>query len=255
MNDSETYALITGASGGIGRELAEILAKNGRNLVLISRRENVMKAISNDLEKRYHIKVFTIPCDLSQKETPKFIYEWCKEKNIIIDTVVNDAGRGLFGDFSKLDIEKQMNMIELNVSSLVKMNYYFIPELLKLPKAYILNVASIAALYPLPFYSVYGATKAFVLSFTEALRYELSNSNISVCCLCPGDTDTDFFINAGNKNKKNSMVSPSLVADVAVNSLLKNESVIFPAKAKLMSKTPRFILKKMVFKRISKYRA
>jgi short-subunit dehydrogenase len=194
-----------------------------------------------------------MPCDLSEKDSAKSIYEWCTEKKITINIIVNDAGRGLFGQFYNLSIEEQINMINLNISSLVMLNYYFIPDLLKLSKGYILNVASIAALYPLPYYSVYGATKAFVLSFTEALRYELKNSNIIVSCLCPGDTDTSFFMNAGNKKKKRPSISPHAVADVAVNSLLKGEAVIFPNQARLIAKLPRTFLKQKVFKRVSQY--
>lgn len=253
-NISEYYTLITGASDGIGREMAELFAQKGNNLVLVARRENILEEISVKLKKLYEVIILTIPCDLSEKETPKVIYEWCKEKNIIIDTIVNDAGRGLFGQFNNLDIEDQINMINLNISSLVKLNYYFIPDLLKLSRGYILNVASIAALYPLPYYSVYGATKAFVLSFTEALRYELHDSNIIVSCLCPGDTDTNFFKNAGNQKKRRPATSPHIVANVAVNSLYKNEAVIFPAKAKFIAKIPRYILKKKILKRISNYK-
>lgn len=254
VNKTKTYTLITGASGGIGKEIAELFAKKGNNLLLISRRKSVLDAISSNFENLYHVKVLTIPCDLSLKETPKIIYEWCKEKNIIIDTIINNAGMGLFGQFHSLDMEEQLSMIELNINCLVKLNYYFIPDLLKLSKGYILNVASIAALYPLPYYSVYGATKAFVLSFTEALRHELSNSNIIVSCLCPGDTDTNFFKNAGNMSKKKPMMSSKYVADAAVSSLLMDKPVIYPGTTKLITKIPRAILRKIVIKRISHYK-
>ncbi|MEN6349759.1 MAG: SDR family oxidoreductase [Syntrophomonas sp.] len=252
-NISQSYTLITGASDGIGREMAELFAQKGNNLVLVARRKNILEDISEKLTKLYKVKVLVIPCDLSEKENPKAVYEWCKKKGIVIDTIVNNAGRGLFGQFNSIDIEEQINMINLNISSLVMLNYYFIPDLLKLSKGFILNVASIAALYPLPYYSVYGATKAFVLSFTEALRYELRNSNVIVSCLCPGDTDTNFFINAGNKEKKRPSNSPHSVAYVAVNSLSQGEPVIFNNKAKFIAKMPRSILKKKVFKRMSKY--
>ena len=200
------------------------------------------------------MKTRTIACDLSKKDTPKTIYEWCISENIIIDTIVNNAGRALFGKFNNLHIEEQMNMIDLNISSLVQLNYYFIPDLLKLSRGYILNVASIAALYPLPCYSVYGATKSFVLSYTEALRQELINSNIIVSCLCPGDTNTDFFINAGNVYKRKPTMSAQFVASVAIDSLFKNKSIIYPGSGtKLMSKIPRSILKRIIFKRMEKY--
>lgn len=173
FNKKEHYTLITGASGGIGREIAELLAKRGNNLVLVARRKSALLDISSNFEKLYQIKVLTMACDLSVKDTPKAIYEWCKNKDIVIDTIVNNAGRGLFGQFSSLDIKEQMNMIELNISGLVQ------------------------------HYSVYGATKAFVLSYTEALRQELSTSNINVSCLCPGDTNTEFLKMLGILVKRN----------------------------------------------------
>ncbi|MDP4094990.1 MAG: SDR family oxidoreductase [Bacillota bacterium] len=251
---NQTYSLITGASSGIGKEIAESLAKRGNNLILISRRRNILEQIAKYVIETYNVKVLTMPCDLTEKDSPKSIYLWCKENNIIVDTIINNAGMGLFGEFFKQDIEKQMSLIELNINCLVKLTYYFLPDLLKLSKGYILNVASIAALYPLPYYCVYGATKAFVLSFTEALRFEMRDSNVTISCLCPGDTDTDFFVNAGNVKKKKPTQPPSIVADTAVRLLMKNEPVIFPANANMMSKIPRRILKKMVFKRISSYK-
>lgn len=118
----------------------------------------------------------------------------------------------------------------------------------------ILNVASMAALYPLPYYSVYGATKAFVLSFTEALRYEMRHTKLKISCLCPGDTDTNFFHHAGNENKKTSLMPPQLVAETAVMKLMGNVPVIFPGSMKLVSKIPGFILRRIVFRRVTTYK-
>ncbi|MCO7127700.1 SDR family NAD(P)-dependent oxidoreductase [Sporolactobacillus shoreicorticis] len=127
---------------------------------------------------------------------------------------------------------------------------------LKNPQSFIhiVNVASLAALYPLPYYSVYGASKAFVLSFSEALNYELRHSAISVSCLCPGDTNTNFFYNAGNTNKKKSLMSAERVAKAAVDGLYNKKTTIFPGSMKLISKIPRAVLKKVIAMRVSKYK-
>lgn len=253
LNNCEEYTLVTGASSGIGKEIAKEFAIRGRNLVLIARNKNALEELANQLNTNYKVNVLFVSIDLLEENASKSIYEWCKERNIKIQAIINNAGVGLFGEFHNLSVEKQISMIALNINSLVGLVHYFIPELKKRKKGYILNVASIAALYPLPYYSVYGATKAFVLSFTEALRHELRHSNITVSCLCPGDTNTNFFKNAGNTNQKKFLMPPENVAKVAVDSLLKNKSVIFPGNMKLISKIPRFILKKIIARRVSKY--
>jgi len=119
-------------------------------------------------------------------------------------------------------------MIKLNIISLVALTHYFLPDITSCPEGYILNVASIVALYPLPYTSVYGATKAFVLSFTKALRYEVRKTNVTVSCLCPGDTNTNFMIHAGGRKLKTQTAAPEEVAKVAMRSLLKHKAVIFP---------------------------
>lgn len=254
INNCNTYTLVTGASGGIGREIAEECARRGSNLVLVARSKNTLENLAKKFKESYKVKVFILPIDLLKKESPKIIYDWCMENNIQISSLINNAGAAIFGEFDKLDIEKQTNIINLNISNLVKLTYYFISELKKCPKGYVLNVASVAAFYPLPYYSVYGATKAFVLSFTEALRFEMRDSNLNICCLCPGDTDTNFFNSAGNKNKKKSLMSPQIVAKIAVSSLFNNEALIRPKAVKLITRIPRCILTKLIARRVSKYK-
>lgn len=253
-NFKEEYTLVTGASGGIGREIAEEFARRGNNLVLVARNRSALENISKNFEKAYNIKVFVISINLSKKESPKTIYDLCMENHIKVNALINNAGAGIFGEFEKLDIEKQEDIINLNINNLVKLTHYFIAELKKCTKGYILNVASIAAFYPLPYYSVYGATKAFVLSFTEALRFEMRDSSLNICCLCPGDTGTNFFNSAGNRNKKKNLMSPKELAEIGVNSLFNNEAVIRPKLVKVITSIPRGILKKLIAKRLSKYK-
>lgn len=254
LNNSENYTLVTGASSGIGKAIAKEFAERSHNLVLVARNKKVLEELANQWSTYYKINILVVSINLQEENAAKSIYEWCQTRNIKVDALINNAGTGLFGAFDKLSIDEQINMIALNVNSLVRLAYYFVPDLKKHKKGYILNVASIAAFYPLPYYSVYGATKAFVLSFTEALRHELRHSTITVSCLCPGDTNTNFFNNAGNTNKKRSLMSPKSVAKVAVDSLFDNKSVIFPGNMKLVSKVPRFILKKIIARRVSKYK-
>ncbi|MDP4146026.1 MAG: SDR family oxidoreductase, partial [Bacillota bacterium] len=233
------FSLVTGASGGIGKEIAKELGKRGNNLVLVARSKKGLEEFAKELVQEFKVRVLIISVDLSKEDSAKYIYNWCKENEIQVDCLINNAGAAVFGEFEKLDIEKQTEIINLNVNSLVKLSRYFISELIKCSKGYILNVASIAAFYPLPYYSVYGATKAFVLSFTEALRFEMRNYNVNVCCLCPGDTETNFFKNAGNKNSKKNLMSPKIVAEIAVSGLLNNEALIRPKYVKNMTLIPR----------------
>ncbi|WP_310832472.1 SDR family NAD(P)-dependent oxidoreductase [Paenibacillus pedocola] len=252
-NHSETYTLVTGASSGIGKEIARELAKRGHHLVLTARSEEKLQELAAEWNTLYKIHVHIVSLDLTEKNAAESIYMWCKQRNITIDAIINNAGAGLFGEFHTLNLDDQLNIIALNINSLVGITHYFIPDLEQLEKGYILNVASIAALYPLPYYSVYGATKAFVLSFSEALRHELRHSNITVSCLCPGDTNTDFFRNARNTNIKKSLMPPEQVAKAAVDALYRNTPVVFPGNMKLISMIPRLLLKKIISRRVSKY--
>lgn len=251
--NTETYTLITGASRGIGKSLAEVFAQKGNNLILVARSKDDLEKVLAALTEKYNVKVFSIVIDLCAEGAAKTVFDQCAEKGFIVDTLVNNAGAACFGAFDRLDIENQMNTIKLNINSLVELTHYFIPQLKKLSSGYILNVASIVSLYPVPYFSVYAATKAFVLSFTQAVRYELRNTNIKVSCLCPGDTGTGFFDNAGLKNAKVSFMPPETVAKIAVDGLYRNKAVIFPKYVKYIAGTPKFILKRVVAAKISEY--
>jgi short-subunit dehydrogenase len=213
-----------------------------------------LKKVAESLMAAYDIKVLTLSCDITKEDAADIIYNFCSEKKISVNTLINNAGMAKFGEFAKIDIEKQLTMIDLNIKAVISLTYRFLPDLLKLPKGVIINVASTAALYPLPYYSIYGATKAFVLSFTEALRFEYRNSNLDIRCLCPGDTDTEFFNKAGNIYKKQPTQSPELVADTLVKMLQKKKPLIFPGQAKMISRMPKWLIRRIVSKRCANYK-
>lgn len=182
------YTLITGASSGIGLEFAKVFANNKHNLILVARREELLKELKKDLEKKYKIKVIVIKEDLSDIKSSYRIKEKLKDKKI--NVLVNNAGFGDKALFEKADIKKIEDMVNLNVTTLTLLTRLFMDDLVK-HKGTLLNVASVAAFQPGPMMSVYYATKAYVLSFSEGLAEELKGK-VKVSCLCPGATRTEF---------------------------------------------------------------
>lgn len=192
-----TYALITGASKGIGRSIAILLAKKGHPVLLIARAEDELKALAQEITALYKVQAHWLAIDLSTNDAAQKVRQWSTDNSYPVSTLVNNAGYGIWGNFESVDINGQLNMIGLNINALVKLTYAFISELKQQPQAYILNVCSTAAYQAVPTLAVYSATKAFVLSFSRALRYELKKSTVSVSCLSPGPTDTGFAHRAG----------------------------------------------------------
>ncbi len=196
------YALITGASKGIGKAFAEELAKKGFNLLLIARSKDLLEEVGKDLENRFHIKVEIFPMDLSNPKAPLEIFSFCQSRNLPVSILINNAGYGIFGEFETTRLDQQLDMLNLNILTLVSLSHLFIPVLKKQEKSYIMNIGSTAAYQTVPHLNTYSASKAFVLSFSRGLSYELKGSGISVTCLCPGSTKTDFMNRAGMKNPK-----------------------------------------------------
>ena len=193
--------LITGASSGIGYEFAKIYAKNGHNLVITARRQENLENIRKELES-YSVKIETIVLDLSKEGAAKKLYENVKEKGIVIDTLINNAGFGLYGNFIETDVDREAEMIDLNIKSLVILTKLFLKDMIAIDKGEILNVASIAAFQPGPLMSVYYASKSFVLSFSEAVRNEIRKTNVNISVLCPGPTATEFERSANLEKSK-----------------------------------------------------
>lgn len=225
------YAIITGASKGIGKAIAEELASRGWNLLLVARSENKLKEVADALHEKYSVEAAYLALDLSGAGAVKTLYDFCIEKNIQPDFLVNNAGYGLSGDFEKYSLQEQENMMQLNMQVPVEMINRFLPVLRKQPKAWIMNIGSSAAYQAVPALSLYAASKAFILSFSRGLRQELKGSPVSVTVVCPGSTDTDFVVRANiegkalkTANKVN--MTPEAVAKIAVRATLAGRAEV-----------------------------
>jgi len=214
--ENNKYALITGASSGIGYELAKLFAADKYNLVLVSRNQQELDNRAAELRQQ-GVEVITIAKDLFNRQEAFDLYDEVKSRGLHIDVLVNDAGQGLYGEFKDTDINRELGIIDLNVASLVILTKQFLQDMVSRNEGKILQLASIASKVPGPWQSVYHGTKAFVLSFTEAIREELKDTNITITALMPGATDTDFFDKAGMQNSKmlEDKSSLSNAADVA----------------------------------------
>ena len=192
--------LITGASGGIGLEFAKLYAKDGQTLVLVARNEGKLYSIKNELEAQYDIQVYVCAKDLSKDDSALDIFDFVLENDIFIDVLINNAGFGDYGKFVNSDLNKQTDMVHVNVNSLMQMCYLFAKPMIQKGSGTILNMCSTAGFQSGALMSVYYATKAFVLSFSEALAVEMKDAGVSVKAFCPGPTKTGFVENANLQN-------------------------------------------------------
>ena len=184
--------LITGSSSGIGLELAKCFAADKSDLILVARNTEALEKLAAQLRQQNGIQVHVITADLGLSQTPESIFLEVKGRGLTVDVLVNNAGFGLHGEFAELPLARQLEMIQVNVSSLVALTGLFVPEMIQRQHGGILNVGSVAGFIPGPHMAIYYATKAFVLSFSEALHEELRGAGIAVTVLCPGPTETNF---------------------------------------------------------------
>lgn len=192
-NENDKYALVTGGTSGIGYELAKLLAQDGYNLVVVARNENDLQRVSDELRGQYGVDIIPMSRDLFERDNAFAIYDELKAKNIQIEILVNDAGQGQYGEFVETDIRKELKIIDLNISSLVILTKIFLQDMVARGSGKILNLSSVASKMPGPWQSVYHGTKAFVQSFTEAVRSEVKDTGVIVTALLPGPTATAFF--------------------------------------------------------------
>ncbi|MDQ0637821.1 short-subunit dehydrogenase [Pedobacter sp. W3I1] len=212
MDNKRHFALITGASSGIGYELAKLFAKDNFNLIIVGRDEAKLKRAAVALEAQ-GVEVITITADLFEPDAAFDLYEQIKAQNIQIDVLVNDAGQGVYGKFVDTDLNKELDIIQLNISSLVTLTKLYVREMVARGSGKILNVASVAGKVPGPYQAVYHGTKAFVHSFSEAVRAEIKDTPVNITSLLPGPTDTDFFRKADMLDSK--VVQEGELADPA----------------------------------------
>ncbi len=191
MNENKTV-LLTGASSGIGYEMAKLFARDGHALVLVARSEERLKNVAAELEKLGAAAVLILAMDLSKREAPGRILQAVLEKNLQIDILVNNAGFGDHGAFIKTNWEKEEAMVQVNITSLLHLTKLFLPEMIERGWGRIVNLASTAAFQPGPYMAVYYASKAFVLSFSEALAAECAGTGVAVTAICPGPTTSEF---------------------------------------------------------------
>src|SRR4051812_10648521 len=189
-------ALVTGGSGGIGLEIAKALARREFDLVLVARNRDALEAAAGQIEGKHTVRVHVFAADLRRREAPQAISDFLRNENIPIEILVNNAGFGLGGEFVETDLDRELEMIQVNIAALTQLTKLFLPAMIKRRSGRILNVASTAAFQPGPLMSVYYASKAYVLSFSEALAEELRDSGVTVTALCPGPTKTDFAATA-----------------------------------------------------------
>lgn len=193
-------ALVTGASGGIGHELAKLFAKDQYNLVLVARNAAKLTQFADELQREFGISAKAVPLDLTAASAPQSLFDQLQHDSIAVDILVNNAGYGVLGEFAKVSLEDNLGQIQLNITALTHLTKLFLGPMIARHSGRILNVASTAGFQPGPLMSVYYASKAYVISFSEALANELQETGVTVTCLCPGATDTGFQGRAGMEN-------------------------------------------------------
>jgi uncharacterized protein len=234
MMQVRRYALVTGASSGIGRELAVLLAREGYALVLVARRTEPMQALADQLQQAHGMPSVVVGADLGSPEGVATVMREVTARQLEIDVLVNNAGYGLAGGFSALPAEPQLGMIDLNVRALTALTRELVPGMVARRRGYVLNVASLAAFQPGPLMSVYYASKAYVLSFSAALHEELREHGVKVTALCPGYTETEFAARASEHQRSRLFSGPlgtlgaRQVAELGYRGLVRGRAVVVP---------------------------
>lgn len=244
-------ALITGASSGIGLELAKIHASKGGDLVLVAREKNKLEELKLELEKEYGISVYNIEKDLSQVDSAQAVYDEIKARNMQIDFLINNAGIGDYGFFYETAWQKEAQMMNLNMITLTQFCKLFLPDMIKRGSGKIMNLASTAAFQSGPLMSVYYATKAYVLNFSEAINNEVRDKGVSVTTLCPGPTKTGFAAAASSENnpifRNKNLPGPKEVAQFGYEAMMQGKAVaIHGFRNRLLSLMIRFFPRSLV---------
>ncbi len=248
--------LITGATSGIGLELAKLFAKDGYHLILIGRNTQLLEQTQKDLQ-HFGIPVMTIEKDLSVSSAAEEIFHDLQKKEIAVDVLVNNAGFGTSGEFYETDLQTEIDMIQVNIASLTALTKFFLPAMLKKKSGKILNIASVAAFFPGPHMAVYYATKAYVLSFSEAIAEECRGTGVTVTALCPGPTESNFAKRAHVENSPlfRSMMSAEKVAAIGYDAMQKGKRVVFTSLGNaFLVEAAKFVPRSFVTKTIARYK-
>ena len=238
-------ALITGGSVGIGAALADVFAGEGHDLILVARNREKLEATCCRLQQRFKVDVTCIAEDLADPASPERLHAAVRERGLDVHYLVNNAGVGLYGRFETTDLAAELRMIQLNVTSIVQLTKLFLPPMIERRSGRVLNVASTAAFVPGPWMSVYYATKAFVLSWSQAIDYELRPHGITVTSLCPGPTESEFKVRAKSERSQlfqQFVMKAEPVARLGYDAMMKGEPVAIPGlRNKLIPVALRFI--------------
>jgi short-subunit dehydrogenase len=247
---SPQTALITGASGGIGYELAKLFARDRYNLVLVARSAETLNQLAAELQTQHGVRVTVAPVDLAEPSAPRFLFDQLRREKINVDILVNNAGFGMFGEFAQMPEKEILDQIQLNITALTRLTKLFLAPMLERRGGRIMNVASTAAFQPGPLMAVYYATKAYVLSFSEALANELRGSGVTVCCFCPGATNTGFAKRAGIEGSRLFKIGAMNVEAVArdgYGGLMAGRTVVISGVRNwLVAESVRFAPRKVV---------
>ncbi len=245
-------ALITGASGGIGEELARQCAAHGYDLVLVARNEERLRKLAGDLEGKHGIRAVVLRADLADPDAPHRLFEELTARGIAVDVLINNAGFGMQGPFAEMDVEAITGMLQVNMAALTLLTRILLPPMIRKGRGRVLNVASTAAFVPGPFMAEYYASKAYVLSLTEALANELKGTGVTATALCPGPTSTGFAERAGMVHAslfQNKVMAVEQVARDGFEGMLRGRAVVLPGArnrwlARLSGIVPRSLLAK-----------
>jgi short-subunit dehydrogenase len=251
MNAPTSTVLITGASGGIGHELAKLFANDHHGLVLVARSAPRLEQVADELQRQFGIEVRAVAMDLTVPNAPQSLFERLQREGVHVEILINNAGYGKFGDFAEVPLEESLGQIQLNLTALTSLTRLFLGPMLERGSGRIMHVASTAGFQPGPLMAVYYATKAYVISFSEALANELADKGIPVTCLCPGATETAFAGRAGNDEsrlfKKLRPMDAKTVARAGYYGLLKGKTLVIPGVRNwLVAESVRFAPRKMV---------
>lgn len=252
------YALITGASKGIGRAIALELAKRNYDLLLTARSLDLLKEVAEEIQKLYPVNIHFIAVDLSENNAPQKLFAWCIEKNYGVSILINNAGAGMSGLFQEASLEKNTKLIYLNIVAPTQLCRLFIPLLLlqQHSQSYILNIASTASYQAIPYLTVYASSKAYIQRFSRGLSQELSGKGISVTCISPGPTDTDWAKTASVPAKALKMTAklnmqPSEVAGIAVESMFSKKTEVVPGFLNKLGVFMAWLLPKKITEKVA----